>query len=188
MTDPAPRPRDPAEQRDDSDEAIDDGRRVSDRERSERRDLHDRTRQHARGGRQAHAGLDRERDLDDSSLAGERSLADRSRSQERGRADAASRRQASLLQATEDRLDDAREEENAAAFERRSTLRTASGELARLDAALAEIKARTQPSDAELTAEVEAAVTSAGRLGRALARALDAEDLRGDYHDVGGSG
>jgi hypothetical protein len=57
-----------------------------------------------------------------------------------------------------------------------------------LGAALAEIQARTAGGDPVLTSEVDAALACAGRLARALAQALDPEDMRGDHHDVGGSG
>jgi len=146
------------------------------------------TRQHARGGGQARAGLDRERALDDESLEGERLLADRGRALERRSAARESEEQAAFLAAAEDRLDDAREERDAAARERREALRGASAELERLDAALAAIQRRAPPSEPELIAEVDVAVVCAERVGRALATALDAEDMRGDHHDVGGSG
>jgi hypothetical protein len=177
------RPNDPPEPSSESDEAIEEGRRADDQERHERRQVHDRTRQRSRGGR---AGLDRERALDDASLEGERRLVDRRRVQERSLSDQASRRHAALLEAAEDRLDDAREEEAAAALERRQALRTAGAELTCLHAALAEIQARSAPTDHELWGQVDAAMACAGRLGRVLAQALDATAHRGNHHDVGG--
>ncbi|HBP18807.1 MAG TPA: hypothetical protein DEA08_13615 [Planctomycetes bacterium] len=67
-------------------------------------------------------------------------------------------------------------------------LRVADAELADLGAALTKLQARTAGTGLELSPEVDAALACAGRLARALAQALDAEDLRGEHHDLGGSG
>jgi len=93
-----------------------------------------------------------------------------------------------LLEAAEGRLDTARLDKDAARLERREALGVARAELDKLGEALGEIQARCDRSDPLMTSAADAAQACAGRLARSLAQALDPEDLRGEHHDIGGSG
>jgi len=171
-----------------SDDEVQEHRRSRDLEREERRSLYDQTRQHTRGGGQAHAGLERQRASDDQSLAAERALVDHQLDSQRKRAEVEADRQAHSLSEAEDRLDEFHDAHDAEALERRQGLRVACAEFKQLNGALTVVQREVDPSQGEVVAQVNLALAAARRLRRALEGALDNEDMRGEHHDLGGSG